>query len=263
MADVKIKLFGERNTGTRAVLRILDDTPGLLSAAATPDHVERDAAMRFDVKQTTKNMSRPWRRVYREAIKDQSFEDAGPLRIWKHAAPVYTADFAATGARVLFLVRNPYSWVIALHKKPYHMLGDAPDHLVDFVTQPWLTVTRDQTKRLLRSPVELWNIKLAAYRDFAARAAEDGVMTTVMTFEDFVASPKPAFSAAMKRLDIDCPDPVYDPRPTKRFGLSLRSRRRFYQKESWRKDLTEAAKHEIDARIDWALAAHFGYHPGA
>lgn len=262
MADRAIKVFGERNTATRAVLRIIDDTPGLASAAATADHKVEDAALRREIARVAGHLERPWRKIYREAVKDETFARLPPVRTWKHGAPVFDQSFASQQVSVLFTVRNPYSWALALYRNPYHIMGDLPDTVGVFLCRPWLTVQRDNIDRLLATPLDLWNKKLAAYLKFIEKAGAAGVRTSVLKFEDFVTNPTGAFTAAMTGLEIACPAPVYDPAPTKRTGLSLRKRKKYYGRGDWARELTDVDIQAITERIDWDVAAEFGYHPG-
>lgn len=263
MTEQSIKLFGERNTATRAVLRMIDATPGICSAAATPDHEAEDAALKQEVAQIAGKMVRPWRRIYREAVKDRFFAQVPPVRAWKHTAPTYDSVYAAERIAVLFTVRNPYSWVLALHRNPYHMMGELPAKLGDFIDLPWLTVARDGLEPLLASPVELWNRKLAAYLAFMEQAKADGVAHAVLKFEDFVAKPPESFTEAAAKMGIVCPNPVYDPKPTKRLGLTLRSRKTYYGRGDWAKNVSQTDIDAITDRIDWDVAAGFGYSKGA
>jgi len=256
-----IKLFGERNTATRAVLRIIDDTPGIASAAATPTHKTDDARLRQEIARVAGHLDRPWRKIYREAVKDETFAGYPPLRAWKHSAPKFDQAYAEQQVSVLFTVRNPYSWALSLYRNPYHIMGELPDTIGTFLCRPWLTVARDGIERLLPTPLDLWNRKLAAYLAFIEQAHGQDVPTTILKFEDFVTDPPVAFTRAMADIGIDCPDPNYNPAPTKRMGLSLRRRKKFYGSADWARDLTKVDIQAITERIDWNVAAQFGYFP--
>ena len=259
----RIKVFGERNTATRAVLRIIDDTPGLASAAATPNHKNEDAKLRRHIASVAGKMQRPWRKIYREAIKDETFAGYPPIRAWKHSAPTFDQSYASGGVSVLFTVRNPYSWLLALYRNPYHIMGELPVAVGPFIRQPWMTVARDETDRLLANPMELWNKKLSAYLSFMVHAKRAGVQTSVLKFEDFVSAPQSAFSEAMSALSIECPNPVYDPAPTKKLGLSQKMRQKFYGRADWARDLSSSDVEAITDRVDWNVAGKFGYARGS
>ncbi len=262
MSTRAIKLFGERNTATRAVLRMLDDTPGLQNAAASAEHLRDDAEMRKEIEAIAGKMERPWRKIYREAVKDRTFASLPPVQAWKHSAAIYDPAYANDSVSVLFTVRNPYSWIVALYRNPYHIMGDVPATIGQFVAQPWLTVARDQIDPLLTSPVELWNRKLKSYLDFMALAKADAVPATTLKFEDFVSDPPGSFSAAMAALGIACVAPVYNPEPTKKRGFSLRKRQSFYEKADWAKEMTKDEIAAITEKVDWDTAEKFGYRRG-
>ena len=71
------------------------------------------------------------------------------------------------------------------------------------------------------SPMVLWNLKLRAYRDFAAAAP---VPSTVLHFEEFVLNPVGALSAALARFDIATKGLVEAGASTKRQGAGREER---------------------------------------
>lgn len=258
MAALAIKVFGERNTGTRAVLKMIDAAPDL-AEAGHPGVAEADLAA-FDTRiaEVGTVVKGAWRRVYREALKDARAAAAGPVGQWKHAAPMFHPDFARHNVGVLFLTRNPYSWIVALHHRPYHNLGRRRGGLEAFVSLPWLPVGRDQVDGVLASPVDLWVQKMAAYGRFRADAAEAGVPTTVLRFEDFVQHPAAAMGRALRRLGVRCAGlkPVAGTKPGGRGG---RARRLYYLNEAWRDHLTAGTVAALNTRLDWAVAEAAGY----
>lgn len=259
MRDKRIKVFGERSTGSRAVQRMIRETPGLTAPPQSREERAARVAMRARAKSLTRGLGSPWRSLYRDALKDEVARSAGPLSQWKHAAPVFDNVFVSSRTSVLFLVRDPYSWSLALYRNAHHYWGEPPSTLAKFLRRPWLSLGRDATEAVLASPVELWNAKVSAYQRFRAEAAAYGVDTAVLTFEAFVADPKAAFLGALSAMDITGIDPVYDDAPTKAAGLSGADRRAYYQSEAWRRDLRPGDIELINAHLDWSLAAEFGY----
>ena len=67
-----------------------------------------------------------------DALDDIRRSHLGGHSAWKHAAPVVDESYAAKNASVLFLVRDPYSWIAAHFRTPYHARAPMPETLVAF-----------------------------------------------------------------------------------------------------------------------------------
>ncbi|PCJ76808.1 MAG: hypothetical protein COA53_00895 [Rhodobacteraceae bacterium] len=197
-----------------------------------------------------------WRKIYRDALRDNEQAVACPTKAWKHALPVWDEVFVEKRAHVVFCVRNPYSWALSLARTPYHQKGPKTACVVDFVTQPWLTVSRDNMEAVLRSPMDLWNGKVEAYGAFMRQG---GVPTRVIRFEDFVSDPV----AEVRQVLMDFEVPFGDVRAvasTKSPTVTLGEISGYYQREDWKKSLTGDVVLAINEAIDWELAAQYGYY---
>ena len=126
--DRKIKVFGERNTGTRAVVRMLLDHKGV--APVSPGYKKPD----LDALATriNENLSGYHRELFNDALEDIRCSRLGGISAWKHAAPLVDESYAAKEASVLFLVRDPYSWIAAFFRNPYHARAPLPATLTAF-----------------------------------------------------------------------------------------------------------------------------------
>lgn len=241
----QIKVFGERHTGTRAVIRMLYNhscqRQGFTEAA-------------------TGGQKRRWKKgfdkeLYKDAIEDIRRRNYGGVSAWKHAAPIIDGSYAAQKRAVLFLVRDPYSWMVSFHRKPYHARAPVPQ-ISAFLQQPWPTVQRDNVAAVLPSPMALWSEKLRAYRAFLQAAP---VPAGVLHFEDFVLDPVAALGAAMAGLGVDPNGLQALARPTKSWGVSEAERVAHYKSEAWTSRLSPDAAALIAERVDWELAGYFGY----
>ncbi len=259
MEPVQIKVFGERNTGTRAVIRMIDAADGV-SGAGHPGVRRRDLAPFRELgAKLSEEMTGPWRRVYREAVRDTQDDALGVVGAWKHAAPRFGQDFVDYGVQVLFMVRNPYSWALSLHRRPYHFLGPRQDDLATFLAQPWLTMGRDRVDRILPSPMSLWSAKLEAYGRFERDAKAAGVATATLRFEDLVADPAAHLSTALSGLTGTTIEAAPLEEPTKQGGLDAEARRDYYAREVWREKLTRPVVEIMNRWIDWDIASNLGY----
>jgi len=253
-----IKVFGERNTGTRAIIRMINAVDGVQvvrGSAQNPAILEECTAALEDIEANERGV---WKRVYREAVKDVRQENLGPLGAWKHAAPRYTEAYESEDVRVIFMVRNPYSWALSLFRHPYHMLAERPASLTAFLTRRWLTLRRDAVDTpVLDSPMRLWTLKLAAYAAF--RDAGETGRSAVIRFEDFVAAPDKALSRTLEGFGLRTGPIAAIPAPTKPGGKAGVDRRQYYATEAWRKELSTTDVALINGMVDWDIAARFGY----
>ncbi|MEK6204140.1 MAG: sulfotransferase [Amylibacter sp.] len=260
MADAQkfVKVFGERNTGTRAIIRMLSAQPevrmqpvGEVGALNLPENSD----LRAKIDATYKGN---WRKIYHDAVRDNEQAQACPTKAWKHARPVWDDAYRHKQAHVIFCVRNPYSWALSLFRRPYHQKGPTSKQMRDFVVQPWLTVSRDNMPAVLNSPIELWTGKVAAYRKFMEQA---DIPVKAIRFEGFVASPDVELRRILAELGVPFGDILRIPASTKKPSRTLEEISEYYSREDWKKYLTSDVVGAINALIDWELAAQYGYYP--
>lgn len=259
MSRPLVKVFGERNTGTRALLQMLrasGDVTLRMAGAGSVVEQERRAELADRI---SEQFTGAWRKLYMDALRDNQRHVTDPLLTWKHAAPMWHGSFADHRASVIFMVRNPYSWALSMARRPYHIAGRQADNFEAFLTRPWLTQRRDNTDILLPDVLALWQAKLQAYRQFAKQAKANGVRTGILNFESFVADPV----ASARDVLLDCGIVSGNLRParrnTKDKGRTLAEIQAYYAQECWRADLTCRSVELINARMDWELAGRFGY----
>ncbi len=251
-----VKVFGERNTGTRALIRMLAAQEGVRMQPFGERgalNLPQNAELREVIEEKYKGK---WRKVYRDALRDNEQAVACPTKAWKHALPVWDPAFVAKRAHVVFCVRNPYSWALSLARRPYHQKGPKAGSVLDLVTQPWLTVSRDNMDAVLRSPMELWNGKVAAYEAFM-RAAR--VPTRVIRFERFVTEPEAEVRGVLSDFGIPF-EAVRAVASTKNPAMPLERISQYYRTAGWKKSLTAEVVVAINRSIDWDLAAQYGYY---
>ncbi len=259
MSPPLLKLFGERNTGTRALLKMYRAsgavTIRMANTVAVGDQ-KRRAAMS---EQINKHFKGAWRKLYRDALRDNDRHVSDPILTWKHAAPEWHDCFRHQGASVIFVVRNPYSWAVSMARRPYHLVGRRSEDVSGFVTRPWLTQDRDNTAKLLPDVLALWQAKVLAYRRFSQQAKSCGVATFFMQFEDFVADPVASAGAALTHFGISAVNLQPTHVHTKDQDRSLSEIQSYYGQEKWRDYLCSESVDLINQRIDWDLAGRLQY----
>ena len=257
-----VKVFGERKTAAQASMQMLDAADGIrcVGHVGVPD--EALDPFNEKLKRIEAVQKGAWKRIYEEAIMDLRADLLGPVGAWTHSAPAYNSAFKDHGVSVIFMVRNPYSWILSLYRSPALSMGHCGGTLEEFLLFPWLTVGRDNVApRILTSPMELWSLKLRSYRKFRAQAKKDGVKSTQVKFEDFVAFPISSLSQGLKRLDIPAEGLKALSRSNKPLSRIPEARRSYHIKEFWQSELTSTHVEVINALVDWDLAEIYGYQP--
>ncbi|MEO1550949.1 MAG: hypothetical protein AAFR93_11040, partial [Pseudomonadota bacterium] len=154
-----VKVFGERNTGTRAIIRMLRATKRVRLRCAPRGAAGADPALQAAIDAHFKG---GWRKLYQAALAHAQDPEITPDDPWKHAAPQLTPMLIHAGVATLFAVRDPYSWALSMARRPYHMFGPRPESFQAFLTRPWMSAVREGVDPVLPSPLHLYCAKLAA-----------------------------------------------------------------------------------------------------
>ena len=248
----KVKVFGERNTGTRAVLKMLRNLKGVSVGFPHANQPDLEALLE-KVENTCSGFALE---LYRDALEDERRRRLEAVNAWKHAAPVMDDSYAAWDASTLFLVRDPYSWIVSFTNRPYHTRAPKLESPEEFLCRPWMTLQRDNTAPVLNSPMCLWNEKLRAYRAFADQGA---IPSTVLHFEDFVLDPVGALGRSLQTFGIDHAALAEVETATKTGGMERAERLAYYTDQRWKAKLTIKAATLVNELVDWEIARHFGY----
>ena len=166
-----IKVFGERNTGTHFLIKLLRNNTNaeLLvhpdgASEGTRKNFERMVACYPDL---TKSNPALRSLILERLIDSDRAKDIPEYYGWKHAAVnAIQLQQNPKFEKTLFvcLVRNPWRFISALQRRPYNLFPRPQTDLSDFIQQPILTNARDNlAESYLSSPVELWNKKTESY----------------------------------------------------------------------------------------------------
>lgn len=253
----KVKIFGERNTGTNFTEQFVKaNFPALevLHHPTTPDP------------QITVAFPAPFANVVQERlIDDMRAREFDQHFGWKHArtdaAQLRSVPlFQDTG--FIFLVRNPFAWLTSTLRRPYSLFSAALMHGAEgdmdaFLSSPILTNLRDNLDDVvIPSPMRLWSLKTRAHRDCAVALGDRAIF---MRYEDLITD-VPGAARAIARWGFPMPtDLRVAARSTKGDGLSFQdyqARVRDYRPE---KEFTSDQIQRILAGLDRALCAELGY----
>lgn len=235
---MKLKLFGERNTGTNYLLKLLRKNvqATLLRSEVPADWIK-------------------WQRRVpgNESIRDLYFKFRYKQTLgWKHTAvpPLSELEtvplFRDSDLRFITLTKNPYAWILSLHKRPYHRYYNGPKQtLLEFVQTPWKTVHRDNvSNRILASPVELWNLKVASYEHLPADR------TIHLTSLQLISDPEAMIHEIVDQFGI--------PLKTKKFEDHIESTKDDSKDSNWYKDyyVNEKWKHRLSPEVIEAINSY-------
>ncbi len=166
-----IKVFGERNTGTHFLIKLLRNNTNA-ELLVHPDGASEASRRNLEhIITCNPNLTKgnpALRSIILERLIDSDrAKDIPEFYGWKHAAVSsnqlkQNPKFEQT--LFICLIRNPWRFVSALHRRPYNLFPQPSEDLTNFIQQPILTNARDNlVESYLSSPVELWNRKTESY----------------------------------------------------------------------------------------------------
>jgi hypothetical protein len=245
-AKQKVKVYGERNTGTNYVSRLisLNFDVHVLRGVTPPQWIQQHGST--------------------EAAKDQFFAEFFPRNLgWKHALPRSRRELESAGintSRILFvtITKNPYSWLLSMFKRPYHWNRQAKT-FSEFLSMPWTPIRRENCDDDFLNPVDLWNRKNRSY----VTLFDSGLHAVNLRYEDLVCDPM----RVLKRLNDTARMPVRHHgngfvnvvRSTKDSDKDFEYYRDYYTKERWRDKLSANDLQTINSSLDRHLMRRFGY----
>ena len=243
----RVKIFGERNTGTNALALFIirNSSSELLPGTAK----EILPSFRGPLEENGLRVN--------EAIIDLIFEGEPPSKSWKHACTSFSIsnleDF--DNCRTIILFRNPYSWCHRLWERPYNTLVAVPPIFTQFIGMNWPTVRRERMGERTFSPPELINEKMRQYLSFIANAAVKGIQVTVVPFEFFVCEPLAVWGHLGPHLREPSQNPVIVIESTKDRSKGLEYYQDYYGSELWRKKINDVDMKMMKDLIDWKAYA--------
>jgi hypothetical protein len=252
----EIKIFGERNTGTNALKQLIETN----SDSRVLPSIAKELDPRFT--KVVRLLARlPFKAVLREAYTDHVFSGRSPRLSWKHTATEFggAADFSECA--VILTTRHPASWLLALHRRPYHAAEKVSTDFSEFLTTKWKPVRRDNLSERFVTPVEMWNVKMRSYMSLARQLSEQGVPFVWLRFEDFVVDQSAAFERIRGFLLSPAESATAVDESTKDKSKSYQYYRNYYGRALWLNEIDERSLGMIDRSVDWEIAGLFDYRP--
>lgn len=250
----RLKIFGERNTGTN----FLEDT---LSAS-----VDIPVVPGFLPKIISSYPHRLLRRTLPHALRAsivETLQDVGYVALrrrygyWKHAIVV---DANHAGAALpaddgyICLVKHPVAWMLSLKRRPYCTLVD-PDRiktmpLAEFAAMQWRPIRRENKPGIFANVFEMWNEKVRSYLDLARKRD-----TVVVTYEDLLREPQRTLDQIATHFSFvprvsGWKMPVHS---TKKDAKTTEDYVEYYVQEKWRENVDgnvwDVAVRELDREL--------------
>lgn len=241
-----LKMYGERNTNTNYMSKLLQlnlnvtEVPGVVPPVV--------------IKMQKKL---PGKELLRDIYFDLTYaQNLG----WKHTCvkPQETLNkygLVKPNLTFLTITKNPYSWLLSLHRRPYHQYYADDPSLETFLQRPWKTIGRDNVKTDLANPIELWNIKNKSYLQL------DSKKTINTTTEKIFLDPEAIIQQISQEHLIERKSDKFInyESSTKDNNKDSSYYRDYYLSETWRESLSNEAVAIINESVDKELMSHFGY----
>jgi hypothetical protein len=181
---------------------------------------------------------------------------------WKHTRVLSGDELAkcrvmSEPVAFITLTKNPYSWLLSLHNRPYSYVAKTQSMDFDrFIQSPWATVRRENSDPIVENPIVLWNQKNRSYVDLKSRFP-----TCTLRYEELVADPGHVFADVIQQMGITGGSAkfVNVDSSTKGDQKSYEEYRSYYLEEQWKSHLSERAIAIINEYLDPDLLDYFGY----
>jgi len=238
----QIKLYGERNTGTNYLSKIIElnlntnQIPGI----APPSVLKLQRILPGN-----------------ELVRDIFFQFSYKKNLgWKHTSvKPYKNTSNKLNIAILTLTKNPYSWLLSLHRNPYHQYYAQKPSFKDFLQQPWKTVRRDNLNPILKNPIELWNLKNKSYLQL------DKEIVLNITSEALINDPETIINEISQHFTINRKSNTFInyQQSTKDHKKNSNYYRDYYLNEKWREIISPEEIAIINKTLDRELMSHYGY----
>lgn len=150
----KIKIFGERNTGTNYLVKLIENNLNVKLFKGVVPKFPNYFPFKF------LNNSETYKDLYFLLFNRFNFG-------WKHSyldLKILSKKIANdSNFFVVLIVKNPYSFLLSLNKNPYHNYSLKNINFKSFLSSPWKIYLRDNYSKEYIDPIELWNVKTIPY----------------------------------------------------------------------------------------------------
>jgi len=257
MSVTKLKVFGERNTGTNFVEALLKRN---VDCQIVSGNLSRFYSWRFTLAHKLLSPERAF--TYIERARDKIYVkrfavDGG----WKHAkVPNFPDGIGAypAGMGIIAITKNPYAWLLSLHKRPYQGTLHTrfnPLTFSEFIRAPWRTVGREYADASYKTPIHLWNDKVAAYFGLS-----DHAPTLIRRYEDVIMDMPQFLSTVSATFGTPLLETTDIPAgSSKKDGRTTAEIIAYYRDSQWRSSISDEDMAFINAQLDSKTMNEIGY----
>lgn len=241
MKAKRIKVFGERNSGTNYISTLLQTNLEVTLLRGTVPNFEPF-------------ISKEWAK---EAFyKFTAHNNLG----WKHAEanlPLIKSYFQLDSLYLVTITKNPYSFLLSLYDNPHQIIGPRSLTFSDFIRTKWFSQKRENTRKYFESPIDLWNTKNASYLQLKKEFPDRCIL---LTYESLVRDPEEAIGLISRQFSLSMITPFNNMVvSSKKNGKFFTDYQDYYLKKRWRKRLVQDDIEFINAKLDFHLLDFYGY----
>lgn len=249
-----LKIFGERNSGTNLLWRLLAKNfhVQLLRGTVPRWHMPLAAARLL----SKCNASSP---RLRERVLDHYFRTRFASTLgWKHGAPDLDriTSWHRRHIRFVIITRNPYAWALSMFRRPYHAHRRFTD-IDEFLRFSYPVYTRDNIPASGLPAPALWTAKHNRYLTFLAQIAHG----THIRYEELLEHGTSSLRRIARTLDLEATGPLQmEQRSVKSNDTATLSKySEYYLSEAWRHHLTNSCVRMINGHLSPQVVADLGY----
>lgn len=227
-----IKIFGERNTGTRAIVRIVRNNSK--SIVYAKKQVEYFGNYRYLIA-FAKFIK--LKKTYIDNIIGHIYSKKDLVWQWKHCATNFETLGELKNVHFIFMVRDPLSWLHSFHKNPYEQLVEIPEKFGEFIHCEWKTSGRERMNKQVISPIKLYEAKLLHYRKFMRLLEDNGITYSIIRFEDLIRDQESEYQKIQPFLNS--PNQYFEEftESTKENSKNLDYYKNYYNNGLWRNEI--------------------------
>lgn len=249
---MKLKIYGERNTGTNYVQRLIEKNCNIEILRGTVPKLSSRLLLKMDKFSFLHPLSELIRDLY---FSIQENNNAG----WKHMEvnlDLLKNNFNNDEIIYLCIVKNPYSWALSLYDKPYHQYTES-NSLEFFLSKKWKCVKRENSSAdEYKNIIKMWNNKV---RSYLMLKEELGNNVLIIKYEDFLYD-YTLLLDQLASLGVTMND-TYDniTKSTKEKSKDNNYYRDYYLNEKWKERLSLENIQMINNNLDSSICEKLNY----
>lgn len=153
------------------------------------------------------------------------------------------------------ITKNPYSWLLSLHQRPYHQYYEEKPDFETFLATPWKPVFRDNVTSSGLNPIVVWNLKNRSYLNLLPLNGQ------TITAESIFSDPDAVVHQLADHFGLKWQGSGFRDfeQSTKENDKDTHYYRDYYLNNRWREKLSDSAVDVINRYLDKKLVAHYGY----